>query len=68
MAKEVGLDFLFLTDHNGYAHNRMLPEVEALLHGSLDLCIILDSTSRSLLHCIARDGHRSCQQLAAQEG
>ena len=30
MAKEVGLDFLFLTDHNGYAHNRMLPEVEGL--------------------------------------
>ena len=30
MAKDVGLDFLFLTDHNGYAHNRMLPEVEGL--------------------------------------
>ena len=30
MAKDAGLDFLFLTDHNGYAHNRMLPEVEGL--------------------------------------
>lgn len=30
MAKAAGLDFLFLTDHNGYAHNQALPQLDGL--------------------------------------
>ncbi|WP_455581890.1 CehA/McbA family metallohydrolase [Dysosmobacter sp.] len=36
MARTAGLDFLFITDHNGYAHNQLLPESSnlTLLPGS----------------------------------